>query len=132
MSAARHVDHRQLPVEPPSDPINAMLDLAESAIRTIIEHGAEAQLRTRLARLLPSPSNPAASQPVTVQPATVHTTPVQPASSREWTQVLTALRAARSPAAHTAAAREIAARHLAAATAAERRAAIPKPQETTP
>lgn len=113
MSAARHIDHR-LPAEPPSDPVNAMLDLAESAIRTIVEHGAEAQLRARLARLLPSQAPP----PPAPAP------PVASASSWEWTQVLTALRAARSPSAHTAAAREIAARHLAAVTAFERHAAL--------
>lgn len=37
------------------DPVNALVDLAEHAIRTVIEHGGEVALRARLARLLPAP-----------------------------------------------------------------------------
>lgn len=43
--------------------INAMLDLAEHAIRTVIEHGGEAALRARLERLLPAPAPDAGRHP---------------------------------------------------------------------
>lgn len=40
------------------DPLNGVLDLVESAIRTALDLGLEPQLRTRMARLLPAPVAP--------------------------------------------------------------------------
>ena len=122
--------HRAEAAEPPTEPphqalANAMLAQVEDAIRSLVEAGAEAQVRQRLARLLPAPMP--APAPVLAAPAP---------SAWEWVQIVTALRASRLPPAQTKAARAIVARHLAAATAAERRAAPAAPatrfdQETT-
>ena len=46
-----------------ADPLNAMLDLAEAAIRTVLDQGCEPQLRARLARLLPPPPAPPVPEP---------------------------------------------------------------------
>lgn len=63
MSAIPH--HRHGFAEPQTasnDPVNGMLDLFEAQVRLLLDNGAEAAVRARLARLLPEPS-PAASAP---------------------------------------------------------------------
>lgn len=40
------------------NPLNGMLDLFEAQVSLLLEHGAEAQLRTRMERLLPPTQKP--------------------------------------------------------------------------
>ena len=110
MIAAQH----RVPAEPADSPINAMVDLAEGAVRTCCEHGAEEALRHRLARLLPAP-------PPAVTAAHSSTAPSAPSPTAwVWAIIAAALRGARLPAGEADQARAIVARHLAAANAATR------------
>lgn len=51
----QHVHHFSEPQTADRDPINGLLDLFDAQVRLLLEHGAEAQLRARFARLLPEP-----------------------------------------------------------------------------
>lgn len=53
-STAVTAQHRALPAEA-DDPLNTVLDLVESAVRSALDLGLEAPLRVRMARLLPLP-----------------------------------------------------------------------------
>ena len=76
---------RVLPAET-DDPREALLDLFEGQVRTLLAHGLEAQMRARMARLLPGIEGGAATQP---GPGNVPT--VSPDDALLWAGVLTAL-----------------------------------------
>lgn len=69
------------------NPLNLLLDAFEGQVQALIDNGLGAQLRARLARLLPVPS-PAAASPAGESQATTKTI-----TALEWGAVLTALRA---------------------------------------
>ena len=54
-SAAAATREREITAADPLGPINGLLDLFEAQVRLLLDHGAEAALRARLARLLPAP-----------------------------------------------------------------------------
>lgn len=54
-SSASTVQNRTLPAEA-DDPLNTVLDLVESAVRSALDLDLEAPLRVRMARLLPLPA----------------------------------------------------------------------------
>jgi len=54
-SPAATSQNRALPTEA-DDPLNTVLDLVESAVRSALDLGLEAPLRVRMARLLPLPA----------------------------------------------------------------------------
>lgn len=83
------MDRRIEAAAPEVDHANAMLDLAEHAVRVVAESGYGVQLAARLARIdgLPLPQAKPAAQPAAQS---------GPAPSRfEWSAILTALRTQR-------------------------------------
>lgn len=70
----------------PEDPLNNLLDAFEAQVQALIDNGLEPQLRARIQRLLPAPSDSASrSRPEGAEHPT----------SLQWSRLLTALRATR-------------------------------------